>query len=254
MSIKFVPGKGWVTDGGVNVSAGSSDLAWLQEQRAKRDGARRAMYGSYDQYMGQNNLDWLKQNVGDSWWWSVGRLGNLANDESRFWKEFGGTSDEQYGNSAEIVNRYKALIASGMNPADVQSAIWGGANLSPSTQNGGAGGGVTKPGMLPPIGNNSNNNSNNRGSIQHSARSQRKGTWGSGYSNGGYAEAERRQANPDPRPQIPRPTVDVSPNSTASNRPFEDRLWPGNGQGMMSGESEQMRKTVVSALEKKLLG
>jgi len=219
MSIKFVPGEGWVTDGGVNVSAGSSDLAWLQQQRAEKDRARRSMYGAYDQYMGQNNLDWLKNNVGDSWWWSTGRLGNLANDESRFWREFNSVSDDHYGNSAEIVNRYKALIASGVDPADVQNAIWGNANLSPTTQNGGAGGGVTKPGMLPSIGNNSNNNSNNSpnngGSVQPNPRRQRLGTWGSGFSDGGYAQAEQRQANPN---QAPMPSLIGSPLQPAEMR------------------------------------
>jgi hypothetical protein len=216
MSIKFVPGKGWVTDSGFNVSAGSSDIAYRQQQRAKKDAARRSMYGQYDQYMGDNNLDWLKQNVGDSWWWSVGRLPNLAHDSSRFWKEMGGRSDDSYARNAEIVNRYRALEESGMSADDIQQAIWGGANLSPTVNNGGAGGGVTKPGMLSGGIKNQSNNQNNQqstppnNSIKPAQRQQRQGVWGSGFTKGGY--------------------------------------------GMLSEENENMRQSVVAALEKKLLG
>lgn len=132
MSIRFVPGEGWVSDTGVNVSAGSSDLAWLQEQRAKKDATRRGMLGQVDQYAEQNNLDWLKNNIGDSWWWSAGRLPKLAEDTQWFWKEFGGRSDDEYARNAEIVNRYNALLNSGMSQQDIVNSIWGGANLSPS--------------------------------------------------------------------------------------------------------------------------
>ena len=220
MAITFVPGKGWVMDGGMNVSAGSQDIAYAQQQRAEKDAVRRGMYGQFDQYMGQNNLDWLKQNVGDSWWWSTGRLGNLAHDESRWWREFNGVSDDSYARNSEIVNRYRALEESGMGRDEIQQAIWGNANLSPTTGNGGAGGGVTKPGML------SGGSKSNYGASQDQkenpggmganngitprARQQRQGVWGSGYKDGGY--------------------------------------------GLLSGENEQMRQTIAAALEKKLLG
>ena len=221
MAIKFVPGQGWVTDGGFNVSAGSQDIAYAQKQRAQRDAARRAMYGQYDQYMGQDNLDWLKQNVGDSWWWSVGRLPNLAHDESRWWREFNGVSDDSYALNAEIVNRYRALEESGMSRDEIQQAIWGNSNLSPTTNNGGAGGGVTKPGMLSGGGGNNGGvapkpqketpgvSAPNNG-ITPRAREQRQGVWGSGYTNGGY--------------------------------------------GLLSEENEQMRQAITNALEEKLLG
>ena len=155
MSIKFVPGQGWVTDGGFNVSAGSPDIAYLQEQRGKKDAARRAVHGQYDQYMGQDNLDWLKQNVGDSWWWSGGRLPGLANDSKWFWKEFGGRSDESYARNAEIVNRYRALEESGMDRGEIYESIFGNSNLSPTFQN--SRGGVTGSGMLSGGGNDTNN-------------------------------------------------------------------------------------------------
>jgi hypothetical protein len=159
MTIKFVPGKGWVTEGGMNVSAGSQDQADAMAQKNKVNSARRAMYGAYDQYMDQDNLSWLKNNIGDSWWWGAGRLDNLANDQDRFWKEFGTTGDDHYSNSAEIVNRYRALQESGMDKNQIQQAIYGNANLSPTFNNGGGGGGVTGPGMLSgnnPVNNNSN--------------------------------------------------------------------------------------------------
>ena len=215
MTIKFVPGQGWVTDGGKNVSAGSRDIAYAEQQRAEKDAARRGMYGQFDQYMGQNNLDWLKQNVGDNWWWSVGRLPDLAHDSSRFWKEMGGRSDDEYSRNTEIVNRYRALEESGMSAQEIQQAIWGNANLSPTTGNGGAGGGVTRPGMLSGGGNNQSNANNNAGAAPNNgitprARQQRQGVWGSGYKDGGY--------------------------------------------GLLSGENEQMRQAITAALEKKLLG
>ena len=239
MAITFVPGQGWVMDGGFNVSAGSQDIAYAQEQKAKEVAARRAMYGQYDQYMGQDNLDWLKNNIGDSWWWSVGRLPKLSHDDQWFWNEFGGRSDESYAHNAEIVNRYRALEESGMSREQIQQAIWGGANLSPTINNGGAGGGVTKPGMLSGgtsigstqsnnvlgnnnqvLGNNNqnsnqSNNQNNAGVVPNNgvtpkARQQRQGVWGSGYTDGGY--------------------------------------------GMLSDENNEMRQAIAKALEEKLLG
>ena len=145
MAITFVPGQGWVMDGGFNVSAGSQDIAYAQEQRAEQDAVRRGMLGQIEQYAEQDNLDWLKNNIGDSWWWSVGRLPKLAEDTQWFWNEFGGRSDDEYARNAEIVNRYNALIASGMSQQDIVNSIWGGANLSPSFSG------------------NNNNNTNNTG-------------------------------------------------------------------------------------------
>lgn len=161
MSIQFVPGEGWVTDEGINVSAGSSDIARLQEQRAKKDAARRGMLGQTKQYAEQDNLGWLKNNIGDSWWWSVGRLPDLAEDSQGFWKEFGGRSDDAYARNAEIVNRYKALRESGMTAQDIQQAIFGNANLSPSferdsgTVNNGENNSGVAEGERTPIGDNS---------------------------------------------------------------------------------------------------
>jgi len=161
MSIQFVPGEGWVTDEGINVSAGSSDIARLQEQRAKKDAARRGMLGQTKQYAEQDNLGWLKNNIGDSWWWSVGRLPDLAEDSQGFWKEFGGRSDDAYARNAEIVNRYKALRESGMTAQDIQQAIFGNANLSPrferdsGTVNNGENNSGVAEGERTPIGDNS---------------------------------------------------------------------------------------------------
>ena len=212
MAIKFVPGQGWVTEDGFNVSAGSQDQADAMAQKNKVNSARRAMYGNYDQYLGEDNLAWLKDSIGDSWWWGAGRLENLASDPSRFWKEFGTTSDSQYNRSAEIVNRYRALQESGMDRNQIQQAIYGNANLSPSFNNG--------PGMLSGNAAGTNNGDapaeanqpfdNMWSGVGGGKRKQRLGVWGSGYTDGGY--------------------------------------------GMLSGENDQMRQAITTALEKKLLG
>ena len=68
MTIEFVPGKGWVTEGGSNVSAGSQDINNAQQAHGAKQGNRRSMYGNYDQYLDQDNLSWLKDSIGDSWW------------------------------------------------------------------------------------------------------------------------------------------------------------------------------------------
>lgn len=216
MTIKYVPGKGWVTEGGMNVSAGSQDIKNAEQVQGVKQGNRRSMYGNYDQYMDQDNLSWLKENVGDSWWWGAGRLGNLASDQDRFWREFQTTSDEQYGKSAEAVNRYMALINSGMDPSDIQSGVFGGSNLSPTFDNSG-GGGVTGPGMLSGGGDNANN---------------------AGASDTKMSAADMLRRG-------------LGDNYTPKTRE-RGQVW-GPGNGMLGEETNQMRQAIINQIQKKLV-
>lgn len=257
MTIKFVPGEGWVmpnayNDGrSANVSAGSADIAYEQARKAEVNNRRRAMYGNYEQYMGMDNMSWLRDNVGDSWWWGAGRLDNLAHDPDRFWREFAYTSDDQYNRSAEIVNRYRALQESGLDKKQIQQALYGNANLSPSFNNGGGGGGVTGPGMLSGNAAGTSNGTppaeegpptdNMWSGVRGGERRQRLGTWGSGYANGGY---EKRQVD------TPRDYRQLMSNDV---RDLQERSGDSHLK-MFSSENEQMRQAIATALEKKLLG
>jgi hypothetical protein len=87
------------------------------------------------------------------------------------------------------------------------------------------------------------------GGITPGPRKERTGVWGAGHNE--------RRPNPNHAPKpaspsIPVPTSDAFPTQATNNSPLEDKLWPADG--MMSPDSEGMRKTIVNALEKKLLG
>jgi hypothetical protein len=104
------------------------------------------------------------------------------------------------------------------------------------------------------------------GPITLGERGERKGVWGGGYSNGGYGNSERPMTSgPLPageRPSIPTPTPDVfptrerpgTPMPLPRGAPMEDKLWPGREAGMLSSDSEGMRKALIENMEKKLLG
>lgn len=279
--IKFVPGVGWVDDSRTD-SQGSPVALNGSEEKARQDAYFAAQnswrdgIGNYEPYADGTIADLSSLLDGDKWWYA--RLHHMANevgqgDQDWFLREFSGR--ENRGQAREMINRFLALQQQGYSDDEIMRGIYGdswGAGGSKGAH--GASPPPTGSGPAPPQAPGPVPGHPPGGFLPQIPRERRKGTWGSGYSNGGYDSKE-----PDPGPGTPNPgpgTPNPGPGGEspspggewptpnhAPGIPYEDRLWPtppnqrpfpNKGEGMFSPQSEQMRRTIVSALEKKLLG
>lgn len=213
--IKYVPGKGWVQDGAGMVSGGPVVLESPEEkarQDAYFDAQRewRSDIGDFSQYANGTLQDLAALVKGDSWW--DGRLHHMANevgqgDDSWFIREFLGRGNRDQ--AKEMVNRFLGLKDQGYSDQDIMRGIygqnWGVLNpnwmdtdnpdnlagapsfddrYGPATSQGPVKQPSNKPANKP--------NTNPGGSppnagIVPAERKKRLGTWGSGYTDGGYS-------------------------------------------------------------------
>ena len=222
------------------------EKTWKEEAQAKKD-AHYANVGNWQQYKDASLDDFVSALNGDDWFYS--RLARYAND-IRNGDEYGTMQyNHQFNPSSgatarghELTNRYIALLNQGYSNAEIMGAgygndgsFWAGFDKQNAGSSNGGGNTGSNTGMF--------------GGITPGQRKERTGVWGSGH---GDRRPDPSNAPKPADPSIPRPTPDVFPPQATNNSPLEDKLWPGNG--MMSSDSEGMRKTIVNALEKKLLG
>ena len=246
--IKYVPGKGWINTNGGNeyVIGGAEDEAKGDAYRQKQADWHGTI-GNYDQYK-DGKLDDLAALVNGDNFWDV-RLHKHANEvrdgNSQWWLRNFSAGDRGY-KATEILNRFLGLQDQGYSDEAIMRGIYGEnwGKLNPNWMDTGnpdnfAGGSPTfQSSGSPPANSGGSSPANSGGSppnagIVPGQRGERLGTWGSGFSDGGYSVSDARSLMSD------------------------DTGFFGGGSGslrMFSEENQAMRKLIGDHLEKKLLG
>lgn len=125
--ITWVPGVGWVTDGGNGYAIEGEEEKARAQAYLDSQAEFRAQVGDWSAYSG-SSLDGLKALIGHDRWWDA-RITLMANevasgDDTWFWREFATHAYRDY--ALEAVNRYIALLNAGYTDEQITNYIYGG--------------------------------------------------------------------------------------------------------------------------------
>lgn len=174
---------------------GNALEATWKKDRAEKVAKHLANVGNWQQYQDGSLEEFASLLNKDHWYWGrlAGYANNIMNGDEYSIMQFNHQFNPSSANSArgqELTNRYIALLNQGYTNQEIMGAGYGndghywaswdkqdtnsGGNNTGGGSTGGNDGSNTGGGML-------------GGPINHQPRRERKGTWGSGYKDGGYS-------------------------------------------------------------------